>query len=122
MVEVKEQLEQCLDKFCSGTLTKGDLQRTLESVNSQIKANGQCQRLLYLQAQSTLVTSLVEAMAIVDGDGVRNGPDDSDDWPYQTVHEAMCNGWRIIKFPEMALMMTADDETYGIGCEFVLSK
>ena len=122
MVEVKEQLEQCLEKFRSGMLTEGDLQKALESVNSQIQANSQCQRLLYLQAQSTLVTSPIEVMAIVDGEGVHDGPDDPDDWPYETVHEAMLDGWRIVKFPELALMMASDDQTYEIGCQFILER
>ena len=53
---------------------------------------------------------------------VRNGPDEPDDWPYQTVHEAMLDGWRIVKFPEMTLMLVGENETYGLGCEFILEK
>ena len=118
MIQVKEQLEQCLDKFRAGTLTEGELQQALENINSVAKP----QRLLYLQATNTSVTSSVEGMAIVDGDGVHNGPDEPDDWPYQTVHEAMLDGWRIVKFPEMTLMLVGENETYGLGCEFVLEK
>ena len=115
MIQVKEQLEQCLDKFRAGTLTEGDLQQALDTV-----AKPQC--LLYLQATNTSVTSAVEGMSIVDGDGVHNGPDEPDDWPYQTVHEAMLDGWRIVKFPEMTLMLVGENETYGLGCEFILEK
>ena len=122
MIEVKKQLEQCLAKFRAGTLTEQELERALESVNRELQTSKPCQRLLYLQASSTLVTSQVEGMSIVDSDGVHNGPDHPDEWPYQTVHEAMCDGWRILKFPEMTLMLVGENETHGLGCEFVLEK
>jgi len=122
MVQVKQHLEQCLCKFRAGKLTEQDLQHALESVNTQMHAETQCQRLMYLQAENTLVTSKVEGMLIVDGDDAHHGPDNPEEWPYQTVHEAMRDGWRVIKFPEMALMMAGDDKTYGLGCEFILEK
>ena len=117
MEPVKRQLHQCLDKFRAGELSEQDLLQALESANSQTP-----QRLLYLQAESTLVTSRISGMSIVDADGVHDGPDHPDDWPYQTVHEAMLDGWRIVKFPEMALMMAGEETTYGLGCEFILEK
>ena len=117
MIQVKEQLEQCLQNFRAGTLTEQDLQQVLANITA-----AKPQRLLYLQAANTSVTSTVEGMSIVDGDGVHNGPDDPEDWPYQTVHEAMLDGWRIVKFPEMTLMLVGENETYGLGCEFVLEK
>ena len=117
MEPVKQQLNQCLDKFRAGELSEQDLLQALESANRQTP-----QRLLYIQAESTLVTSRISGMSIVDADGVHDGPDHPDDWPYQTVHEAMLDGWRIVKFPEMALMMAGEETTYGLGCEFILEK
>ena len=122
MAQAKQQLEQCLDKFRAGTLTEGDLQRALESLNGQTQAAPSRQRLLYLQASSTLVTSPVEGMSIVDSDGVNDGPDNPNDWPYQTVYDAICDGWRVIKFPEMTLMLVGEHDTYGLGCDFILEK
>jgi hypothetical protein len=122
MIQAKQQLERCLDKFRAGTLTEQDLEQALESVNSQTQAQTKPQRLLYLQATNTSVTSTVEGMSIVEGDGIHNGPDNPDDWPYQTVHEAMLDGWHIVKFPEMTLMLVGENETYGLGCEFILEK
>ena len=122
MVQLKQQLEQCLSKFRASKLTEQDLQQALECVNSPMQAEMNCQRLLYLQAENTLVTSRVEGMLIVDGDGAHHGPNNPEEWPYQTVHEAMRDGWRVIKFPEMALMMADDDKTYGLGCDFILEK
>ncbi len=122
MIQVKEQLEQCLDKFRAGTLTEQDLQQALENINGELDAAAKPQRLLYLQATNTSVTSSVEGMSIVDSDGVHNGPDEPENWPYQTVHEAMLDGWRIVKFPEMTLMLVGENETHGLGCEFILEK
>ena len=122
MIQVKEQLEECLGKFRAGTLTEGDLQRALEDLIDALNAAAKPQRLLYLQAANTSVTSSVEGMSIVDGDGVHNGPDEPENWPYQTVHEAMLDGWRIVKFPEMTLMLVGENETHGLGCEFILEK
>ena len=122
MVQVKEQLEKCLENFRADTLTEQDLQQVLENVKNEIDAAAKPQRLLYLQATNTSVTSAVEGMSIVDGDGVHNGPDEPEDWPYQTVHEAILDGWRIVKFPEMTLMLVGENETYGLGCEFILEK
>ena len=34
----------------------------------------------------------------------------------------MRDGWRIVKFPEMALMVAGEEEAYGLGCEFILEK
>ena len=117
MDPVKQQLRQCLDNFRAGNLTEQDLLQALETANRQIP-----QRLLYLQSESTMVTDRINGMSIVDHDGIHDGPDDPDDWPYQTVHEAILDGWRIIKFPEMALMTAGEETTYGLGCEFILAK
>ena len=40
---------------------------------------------------------------------------------YPTIRAALDDGWRIIKFPETALMMD-DQNTYGLGYEFVLER
>ena len=37
------------------------------------------------------------------------------------VLEAMADGWRIIKFPEMVLAMD-DQSNYGLGYEFILER
>ena len=43
------------------------------------------------------------------------------DWPYKTVLDAVRDGWRIIKFPELALMLD-EKRSYGLGCDFVLER
>ena len=67
------------------------------------------------------VRDLVIGMSIVESGEINEGPEDPDQWPYKTVLEAMNDGWRIIKFPDMTLMLQ-DEETYGLGCDFVLEK
>ena len=79
------------------------------------------QELLYLQAEQTRVTFPVMGMSIFENGKFSDGPRDPDDWPYQTVSQAMQDGWRIIKFPEMALLVD-EKRTYGLGCEFILER
>ena len=56
------------------------------------------QRLLYLQTENTSVDSEVIGMSFVEDGEIRLPPEDTDDWPYANVLEAMKDGWRIIKF------------------------
>jgi len=114
---VTQEIENCIDKLRQGQLTEQDLRRVVEVQNGGSKR----QDLLYLQAKKTLVASEVVGMAIVENDQVSDGPPDPDDWPYQTVLDAVRDGWRIIKFPEMALLLH-EERTYGLGCEFILEK
>ena len=57
---------------------------------------------------------------VVDGQIV-DVAEDPVDWPYQTVLEAIRDGWHVIQFPNLALLMD-ESRTYGLGCEFVLEK
>lgn len=122
MEQVKRKLEECLAKFREDKLTEQDLLQAIKSVESTNRKEKPAQRLLYLQAENTKLTSIVEGMSFVDENGVHDGPDNPEDWPYQTVHEAMLDGWRVLKFPEMAMMMVGEQTTFGVGCEFILEK
>ena len=57
---------------------------------------------------------------LVDGE-LSDGPESPEDWPYRTVLDAITDGWRVIKFPELALMLDPE-RNYGIGSDFVLEK
>ena len=120
MESVKRQLERCLEKFRAGALSEGDLQQALESANAQLAAS--TPQLLYLQASTTTVTSRVCGMSLFDADGQHDGVDETGAWVYETVYDALRDGWRIVKFPEMALMVAGEEEAYGLGCEFILEK
>ena len=50
-----------------------------------------------------------------------DGPSDPNDWPYKTPLEANRDGWRVIQFPNMALIMD-ESKAYGLGCEFILER
>ena len=116
--EIKRQVDVCLDELRRNALREDSLRRIAELADG---LPGGRQDLLYLQAEQTSVTSRVIGMGIfVDGE-FSDGPEDPDEWPYQTVAEAMADGWRIIKFPEMAILLD-DRRTYGLGCEFILEK
>ena len=116
--EIKRQVELCLDELRRNALREESLRRIAELADG---LPGGRQDLLYLQAEQTSVTSRVIGMGMfVDGE-FSDGPEDPDDWPFQTVAEAMADGWRIIKFPEMAILLD-DRRTYGLGCEFILEK
>ncbi len=111
-------IESCIERFRAGTLTESDLRDTLQSL-----ANGEDKRqeLLYLQAGTASVNSAVIGMFIARDGEIDEGPRDPDDMPYDTVMDALNDGWRIIKFPELAVML---DETrlHGPGVEFILEK
>ena len=110
----KRQVEKCIDDLRRGVLTEDDLQRILELA-------GKPQDLLYLQAEGSSLGSNLLGMRIVENGEMWDGPEDPEDWPYKTVLDAVRDGWRIIKFPELALMLD-DKRSYGLGCDFVLER
>jgi hypothetical protein len=79
------------------------------------------QDLLYLQASNTSVTSEVLGFSLVQGGDSIDVPRDPAEWPYQTVAQAMKDGWRVVKFPELALLLD-ESRNYALGCEFILEK
>jgi hypothetical protein len=115
---IKNQLEHCIDLLRQGKLTEQKLRAVDEALDS---ANGKCQDLLYLQAGSTALTARVHGMLIVENGQVSDGPPNPDDWPYRTVIDAIRAGWRVIQFPNLALL-TDESRAYGLGCEFILER
>ena len=111
-------IESCILRFRSGTLTESDLRETLESLADD---ENKRQELLYLQAGTASVNSDVIGMFIARDGEIDEGPPDPDDMPYGSVMDALNDGWRIIKFPELAVIL---DETklHGPGVEFILEK
>lgn len=79
------------------------------------------QDLLYLQAASTSPTSEVIGIALFVGGEETQVPSCPDYWPYRTPLEAIKDGWRVVKFPELALILD-EDRNYGLGCEFILER
>lgn len=117
--QIKRQVEVCAGELRRNALSEASLRRIAELAD-RLPPGGR-QELLYLQAEQTSVTSRVIGMSLFTGGRFSDGPEDADDWPYQTVAQAMADGWRIVKFPEMAILLD-DRRTYGLGCEFILEK
>ena len=119
----KQQIQEWLDKLRAGTLVEADLQQALDRLNNGTSDGDspKRQRLLYLNTGNTGVDSQVLGMALVENGQILEGPDDVNEWPYNSVLEAMDDGWRVIKFPEMALLLQ-EDKTFSLGCEFILEK
>ena len=118
----KQQIQGWLDKLRAGTLVEADLQQALDCLDKAPDDDSpKQQQLLYLNTGNTGVDSQVLGMALVENGEILEAPDDVDEWPYNSVLEAMNDGWRIIKFPEMALLLQ-EDKTFGLGCEFILEK
>ena len=108
--------EQVLARFRQGQLTEAVLRLALE----QRAPAAQRQDLLYIQASNTSVGSSAVGMSLVRGGEVVDLAA-AGAWPYASVLAAMRDGWRVIKFPELALLLV-DEGTAGLGCEFILEK
>ena len=61
-------------------------------------------------------------MMLVEDGQLIEGPADPAAWPYQTVLEAIRDGWRVISFPNMALLAIDETELHGFGFEFILER
>ena len=114
---IERQVKRCIDELKQETLTERHLRRIAE-VADEARA---LQDILYLHTAANSPISEVLAMRIVENGEISDGPEDPDDWPYQSVLEAVRDGWRVIKFPELALMMD-ESRTYGLGFEFILDR
>ncbi len=116
--KLKQQLEQCIEAYQAGELSEQMLRDMLETVDGSAPKR---QDLLYLQAGSTSLTSPVHGMLLMQNGDIAEEIPDPEDWPYQTVLEAVRDGWRVIQFPNLALLMD-ESRTYGLGCEFILER
>ena len=120
---IREQVERCIEEFRRGELTEEGLQGVLDSIDRRRERRGRKRRqdLLYLHTRSTSIDYPVLGMRILENGVLSDGPRDPDEWPYKTVVEAVNDGWRIIKFPEMALLLD-ESRSFGLGCEFILER
>ena len=117
-LDIARQVSKCLHELKAGTLTEPDLLKISEMVN---ESTAYRQDVLYLQARTSSPVSEVMGMRIIEKGDISDGPSDPEEWPYETVLEAVRDGWRIIKLPDMALSMD-DAQTFGLGYEFVLER
>jgi hypothetical protein len=112
------EIENCIVAFRRGELTEEHLCGLRDLLREDGKRR---QDLLYLQTASTSLQSPVRGMMQVIDGRLNEGPADPEAWPYRCVLDAIRDGWRVIQFPDLALLM---DETraMGLGCEFILER
>jgi hypothetical protein len=126
---IRRELEECLQELERGELTPVRLRAVIETLPENGEWQGQ--DLLYLQTKRSAIDSPVIGYSMFIN-GVRSAsPEQLDenvaktekaaDWPYHNVGEAIQDGWRVISFPNLALMLD-DSATYGLGCEFILER
>ena len=121
---IKKQVQHCIRQLRRGSLTEDDLQAILddaEQPREDTPAPAPRQDLLYLQTRSTAIDYPVLGMKILEDGNLSDGPRDPEEWPYKTVLDAIQDGWRIIKFPEMAVLLD-ESRSYGLACEFILER
>lgn len=116
--QAKKQLEACVESLTRGELTAEQLREAIHLIEVP---RGPRQDLLYLQAGGTAINSGVIGMLMVRNGEIWEGPANPDDWPYKTVLEAILDGWRVVQFPNLALMLD-ESRTYGLGAEFILEQ
>src|SRR5205085_6108712 len=95
------ETEKLLARFRDGQLTEQDLRQALQRRGS----SGKCQDLLYLAATNTAVTAPLLSMSLVQDGQLVDGLTGAGEWPYGSVLDAIRDGWRVIKFPELALLL-----------------
>lgn len=121
---IRKQVQHCVRQLRRGSLTEDDLQAILddaEQPREDTPATALRQDLLYLQTRSTAIDYPVLGMKILEDGNLSDGPRDPEEWPYKTVLDAIQDGWRIIKFPEMAVLLD-ESRSYGLACEFILER
>ena len=114
----RASIDLCLEQFRTGSLTEEQLRSTLEELAREVTRR---QDLLYLQTQGSSLGAPVHGMALVRDGEIAEGPPRVEDWPYRSPLDAIRDGWRVIQFPNLALMMD-ESRTYGLGCEFILER
>lgn len=118
MKDLRQMVRQCIDELREGRLTEERLRELEDAVGAEKPRRWD---LLYLQAAKTSEVSDVVGMRMIrDGEVVYPLPP-PEEWPYKTVLEAINDGWRVVKFPELSLLMD-EGRTYGLSCEFILER
>ena len=114
----QQQIEACVAALNRGSLTEEYLRQAFAAV---APADNARQDLLYLQSSTVGIDCQVIGMRLLIDGLLDDGPEDPEDWPYQSVLAAIQDGWRVISFPNLVLLMD-ESKTYGLGHEFILEK
>ena len=120
---------EAIDRWIDGARTKlkdggiqgGDLDQLYQIINTNRVHTRQ--RLLYLHAATPGIRSQVIGMALHEPvqDSVTEIVTVEQEWPYNTVHDAILDGWQVIHFPDQRTEFD-DREIDILGYEFILQK
>ena len=113
---VKQWLAESRQKLQTGDLTEADLQ-ALETLLTKPR-----QLVLYLYSKSTNMRSAIASWALYDPTVPYEPTLPSQDVPYDSVIEAVNDGWRIVQFPRAELYQFSDVDNTYLGYEFILEK
>ncbi len=113
---VKGWLDESRKKLQAGNFTEADLQR-LEVLLTKPR-----QMVLYLYSKSTSMRSAIASWALYDPTVSYKPTLPSQDAPYDSVIEAVNDGWRIVQFPRAELYQFSDVDNAYLGYEFILEK
>ena len=113
-------IESLVTDHRNGTLTESQLRQKIADIAAETEKKRQ--DILYLQVGTTSPTSQVIGMTYIEAGVYKEASSDPDEWRYQTVLDAVQDGWRVISFPNMALLAMSDEEAYGLGFEFILER
>ena len=121
MTGTQQQItESLITDLQNGTLTEARLRQKIAAIATETEKKRQ--DILYLQVGTTSPTSQVVGMTYIEAGVLKEASSDPNEWQYQTVLDAVQSGWRIISFPNMALLAVSDEESYGLGFEFILER
>ncbi len=116
MEEISRLATECLARFRAGTLTVADLEAVCDSAGRTRR-----QSVLYLQAPSSHPYSRIIGISIFEEGKDSEGVDEKGAFLYRTIKEALDDGWRIVRFPDISQGMD-DQNNYGLGYEFILER
>ena len=118
MSELNRQLARCLERLDGGSLARADLEAAISLAKGLGRGR---QDLLFMQLCNTHPGSLALGMSMVIDGVAQEPPLNADQWPYSSVLDAIGDGWRVISFPNLALIVDGES-TRSLGCEFILER
>ena len=120
--ELEVWLTKARTKLANGAICTADLDELSQIIHA--KRAAMRQRLLYLHATTPSIRSQVIGMAEhepVAESVTEITPAEAEQWPYDTVHDAILDGWQVIHFPDQRVPFD-DQEIDILGYEFILQK
>ncbi len=118
---IDKWIDEARAKLDNGGIQGDDLDQLRQIIGTNQK--GKRQRLLYLHAVTPNIRSQVIGLALhepVQG-SVTEIVTEEQEWLYDTVHDAILDGWQVIHFPDQRTEFD-DREIDILGYEFILQK